>query len=195
MSVAGRIALIRERLAGAVATRDRREIVYWREWLGYLPFGVYHWIAVDPSDEQYFHANVEPLLDHPLVEYVGELDDAQKDDFIGNAAALLFPIDWPEPFGLAMIEALACGTPVIAWPHGSVREVLRDGVSGWIVADVAAAVRAVGRIDRIDRRRCRAEFETRFTAERMANEYRVIFERAIARRGARGAGPSDRCIA
>src|SRR5262249_50611809 len=118
---------------------------------------------VDPSDEAYFRSNVEPLLDHPLVEFVGELGDAQKNDFIGNAAALLFPIDWPEPFGLAMIEALACGTPVIAWPHGSVCEVLRDGVSGAIVSDVASAVRAVQAIDRIDRRRCRAEFEARFT--------------------------------
>ena len=150
---------------------------------------------VDPSDEQYFHENVEPLLDHPLVEYVGELGDAEKDDFIGHAAALLFPIDWPEPFGLAMIEALACGTPVIAWPHGSVREVLRDGVSGWIVDDVADAVRAVGALDRIDRHRCRAEFEARFTAERMASDYLAIYERAVSRLGTRSCGPGDRCIA
>ena len=135
------------------------------------------------------------LLRGPLVEYVGELGDAEKDDFIGHAAALLFPIDWPEPFGLAMIEALACGTPVIAWPHGSVREVLRDGVSGWIVDDVADAVRAVGALDRIDRHRCRAEFEARFTAERMASDYLAIYERAVSRLGTRSCGPGDRCIA
>ena len=135
---------------------------------------------IDPSDEAYFRANVEPLLQHPLVEYVGELDDAGKDEFIGNAAALLFPIDWPEPFGLAMIEALACGTPVVAWPHGSVPEVLEDGVSGRIVSDVDSAVEAVREIGRIDRRTCRARFEARFTSERMANQYLQIFERARA---------------
>jgi glycosyltransferase involved in cell wall biosynthesis len=150
---------------------------------------------VDPSDRDYFRAEIEPLLRNPLVEYVGELGDAEKNDFIGNAAALLFPIDWPEPFGLAMIEALACGTPVIAWPHGSVREVLNDGVSGWIVDDVASAIRAVRAINRIDRRRCRAEFEARFTADRMATDYVAIYQRAIS-----GANPAARnrgaqCIA
>jgi glycosyltransferase involved in cell wall biosynthesis len=140
---------------------------------------------VDPSDEEYFRTQIEPLLDHPLVQYVGELGDRDKNEFIGNALALLFPIDWPEPFGLAMIEALACGTPVIAWPHGSVREVVRDGLSGFIVEDVASAVRAVGAIDQIDRRRCRAEFETRFTADRMAADYLEIYEKAISGAGAR----------
>ena len=150
---------------------------------------------VDPSDQAYFRTNIEPLLDHPLVQYVGELGDADKNDFIGNALALLFPINWPEPFGLAMIEALACGTPVIAWPHGSVREVLREGVSGWIVDDIGAAVRAVGAIDRIDRRRCRAEFERCFTADRMAADYVEIYAKALSGVGSRGSEPGAQCIA
>jgi glycosyltransferase involved in cell wall biosynthesis len=150
---------------------------------------------VDPSDAAYFHANIEPLLDHPLVEYVGEITDAEKNDFIGNAKALLFPIEWPEPFGLAMIEALACGTPVIAWPHGSVREILRDGISGRIVSDVASAVRAVEAIDEIDRRRCRAEFEARFTAERMALDYVRIYTKAVSGFVPRSRDPGARCIA
>ena len=148
---------------------------------------------VDPADEEYFHANIAPLLDHPLVDYVGELGDAHKDDFIGNAIALLFPIDWPEPFGLAMIEALACGTPVIAWPHGSVPEIVEDGVSGWIVGDVASAVRAVGAIDRIDRRLCRARFEARFTADRMAGEYAEIYARMLSGRDSARREPGARC--
>jgi glycosyltransferase involved in cell wall biosynthesis len=150
---------------------------------------------VDPSDEAYFRDHIEPLFDHPLVEYVGEVDDAHKDEFIGNAAALLFPIDWPEPFGLAMIEALACGTPVIAWPHGSVPEVLEDGVSGRIVSDIDAAVAAVREIERIDRRACRAQFEARFTAERMASQYLSIYERARAGVSAPSSASGALCIA
>jgi glycosyltransferase involved in cell wall biosynthesis len=150
---------------------------------------------VDPSDESYFRSTIEPLLDHPLVQFVGELSDAEKDDFIGNARALLFPIDWPEPFGLAMIESLACGTPVIAWPHGSVREVVRDGVSGWIVDDIGSAMRAVEAIDRIDRRSCRAEFEERFTADRMAADYVEIYAVALSRTGSGSSASGARCIA
>ncbi len=150
---------------------------------------------VDPSDEEYFRAHVEPLLDHPLVEYVGELGDADKDDFIGNAAALLFPIDWPEPFGLAMIEALACGTPVIAWPHGAVPEIIEDGVSGRIVDSVESAARAIAEIDQIDRRRCRAEFELRFTAERMARDYVKLYTKVISGCGPRGREADAQCIA
>jgi glycosyltransferase involved in cell wall biosynthesis len=150
---------------------------------------------VDPSDQAYFHANIEPLLANPLVEYVGELTDEEKNEFIGNAKALLFPIDWPEPFGLAMIEALACGTPVIAWPHGSVREIITDGVSGSIVSDVESAVRAVGAIRRIDRRRCRAEFEARFTAERMARDYVKIYKKVLSGRGPQSRNPGAQCIA
>jgi glycosyltransferase involved in cell wall biosynthesis len=150
---------------------------------------------VDPSDEGYFRANIEPLLDHPLVEYLGEITDAQKNDFLGNARALLFPIDWPEPFGLAMIEALACGTPVIAWPHGTVPEILSDGVSGRIVADIDSAVRAVAEIDRIDRRRCRAEFESRFTAERMVRDYVKVYTNVLSGFGPKSREPGARCIA
>ena len=150
---------------------------------------------VDPSDEVYFHSTIEPLLAHPLVEFVGELADEEKNEFIGNAKALVFPIDWPEPFGLAMIEALACGTPVIAWPHGSVREIISDGVSGRIVSDVESAVRAVDGIDRIDRRRCRAEFESRFTAERMARDYVKVYTKVLSGHGPRSHSPGARCVA
>jgi glycosyltransferase involved in cell wall biosynthesis len=130
---------------------------------------------VDPADRAYFET-VRSLFEHPLVEYVGELDDRGKDELLGDAAALLFPIDWPEPFGLIMIEALACGTPVVAWPHGSVTEVIRSGATGWLCEDVADAVRAVRDIDRIDRARCRAAFERHFTAERMAQEYLRVYQ-------------------
>ena len=134
---------------------------------------------VDRVDKEYFHASIEPLLRHPLVEWVGELNDGAKDAFIGNAAALLFPIDWPEPFGLTMIEALACGTPVIAWQHGSVAEVLEHGVTGFLCDDVGAAVRAVHHLGRLSRQRCREEFEKRFTAERMASDYVAIYEQLV----------------
>jgi glycosyltransferase involved in cell wall biosynthesis len=130
---------------------------------------------VDPSDVHYFDETVRPLLAHPLVEFVGELDDAGKDAFLGEAAALLFPIDWPEPFGLVMIEALACGAPVIAWRHGSVEEVIDHGKTGFVCTDVADAVQAVRELDRIDRARCRAEFEERFTADRMARDYVALY--------------------
>jgi len=131
---------------------------------------------VDRADKDYFEKTIEPLLGHPLVEWVGELNDEAKDDFIGNAAALLFPIDWPEPFGLTMIEALACGTPVIAWQHGSVSEVLEHGVTGFLCDDVGAAVRGVQHLARLSRARCREEFERRFTASRMAADYLAIYE-------------------
>ena len=110
---------------------------------------------VDRADREYFREVVRPLLKHPLVEYVGELGGDSKDAFLGGAYALLFPIDWPEPFGLVMIEAMACGTPVIAYPRGSVPEVLEDGVTGWIVEGIEAAVQAVGRVPAISRARCR----------------------------------------
>ncbi|RIL07436.1 MAG: glycosyl transferase [Proteobacteria bacterium] len=136
---------------------------------------------VDPSDEAYFET-VRPLFRHPLVDYVGELDDAGKNDFLGGAAALLFPIDWPEPFGLIMIEALACGTPVVAWSHGSVTEVLTHGRTGFVCDDIADAVGAVEALGHIDRGRCRADFEQRFTAARMARDYLAIYERLRAAR-------------
>ncbi|RMG48666.1 MAG: glycosyltransferase family 4 protein [Acidobacteria bacterium] len=137
---------------------------------------------VDRADREYYEQKIRPLLREPGVEFVGELDDRGKQELLGGAAALLFPIDWPEPFGLLMIEAMACGTPVIAWPCGSVPEVLKDGVTGFVVSDEREAVRAVERIGSIDRRRCRAEFERRFTAERMARDYLHIYGRLAAAR-------------
>jgi len=135
---------------------------------------------VDPVDRPYFHAVVEPLLQGPYVEFVGEVDDQAKNELLGRAAALLFPIDWPEPFGLVMIEAMACGTPVIAWDNGAVREVVEDGVTGFIVDSIDAAVAAVARLDTIDRRRVRATFERRFSATTMAKKYADLYTRLRA---------------
>jgi len=118
---------------------------------------------------------VKPLLRHPLVEYLGELAEHEKREFLGSALALLFPIDWPEPFGLVMIEAMACGTPTIAYAKGSVPEILVDGVNGFVVNDLASAVAAVKRIHTIDRKRCRLAFEKHFTVGRMAREYLSLF--------------------
>jgi glycosyltransferase involved in cell wall biosynthesis len=126
---------------------------------------------VDASDQEYFTQVVQPLLRHPLVEYVGEIGEGDKDVFLGHAAALLFLIDWPEPFGLAMIEAMACGTPVIAYRRGSVPEVIDDGVTGFIVDSLEGAVKAVGEVASLSRRRCREVFEERFSATRMAHDY------------------------
>src|SRR5262249_46073635 len=116
---------------------------------------------------------------------LGEISEANKGDFLGNARALLFPIDWPEPFGLVMIEAMACGTPVIAFRHGSVPEVIDEGVTGFVVDDVAGAVRAVEKVGGLDRGRCRAVFERRFSAARMARDYQAVYQRLAG--GADGA--------
>ncbi len=126
---------------------------------------------VDAADANYFATTIEPLLDDPLITFVGEISHAEKSDFLGGARALLFPIDWPEPFGLVMIEALACGTPVIAFRGGSVEEVIEHGTTGFVVDDVDQAVDAARRIQAIERRACRRSFEMRFTAERMASNY------------------------
>jgi glycosyltransferase involved in cell wall biosynthesis len=135
---------------------------------------------VDRADREYFQEVVRPLLqNNSLVEYVGELGGASKDAFLGEAYALLFPIDWPEPFGLVMIEAMACGTPVIAYCRGSVSEVLEDGVTGWIVESIEAAVQAVGRVSAISRARCRQIFEERFLASRMAQDYLRIYKELL----------------
>jgi glycosyltransferase involved in cell wall biosynthesis len=134
---------------------------------------------VDKIDVEYFETAIHPLLDHPLIEYVGEIGEGEKDEFLGNAGALIFPIDWPEPFGLVMIEALACGTPVIAFREGSVPEVLTHGVDGWIVSTLEDAVEAAASTS-IDRRRCRETFERRFSASRMAADYLAAFERVMA---------------
>jgi glycosyltransferase involved in cell wall biosynthesis len=134
---------------------------------------------VDRADREYYDKVVAPMLEENEVEFIGEINEVQKDGFLGNAKALLFPIDWPEPFGLVMIEALACGTPVIARLRGSVPEVLNEGETGFIVQDVDGAVRAVESLDRVDRRRCRQLFEERFTATRMARQYVGLYERQI----------------
>jgi glycosyltransferase involved in cell wall biosynthesis len=130
---------------------------------------------VDAVDREYFKHAIAPLLNTPGVEYVGEVGEREKDELLGNALALLFPIDWPEPFGLVMIEALACGTPVIAYRRGSVAEVLEEGVTGFTVTSVDDAVRAVERVGMLDRRACRQSFERRFTSERMASDYLRLY--------------------
>ena len=135
---------------------------------------------VDTVDRAYFHAEIEPLLRTADVEFVGEIGDADKADFLGNALALLFPIDWPEPFGLVMIEAMACGTPVVAWNCGSVPEVLEDGVSGRIVDSEDAAVAAVSEVLALDRAGVRATFERRFTAATMARNYIDLYARLVS---------------
>jgi glycosyltransferase involved in cell wall biosynthesis len=130
---------------------------------------------VDAADRAYFEREVVPLLDHPLVEFVGEIGDAAKAAFLGGALALLFPIDWPEPFGLVMIEAMACGTPVIARGCGSVPEILEPGRTGFVADTLDELVDAVKRIDTIDRAACRHHVERRFTVERMADDYEAIY--------------------
>jgi glycosyltransferase involved in cell wall biosynthesis len=135
---------------------------------------------VDPTDRPYFETVIEPLLDAPLIEFIGEIGEHEKSDFLGGAMALLFPIDWPEPFGLVMIEAMACGTPVIARPCGAVPEVMRSGRTGFVVDTVDDMVEAVRRIDVIDRAECRRWVEQRFSVERMVDDYEAIFRRAAA---------------
>lgn len=134
---------------------------------------------VDPVDADYFRTEIKPLLDHPLIEFIGEIDEAQKAAFLGGARALLFPIDWPEPFGLVMIEAMSAGTPVIAWRNGSVPEVVKDGVSGIIVDTMAEAVAAAERSVTMDRFQVRQYFESHFTAARMARDYLDAFDRLL----------------
>ena len=133
---------------------------------------------VDRVDQAYWEEVVKPLVDaHPNVEFVGEIGEREKAGFLGDAAALLFPIEWSEPFGIVMIEAMACGTPVIAFPAGSAPEVVDEGLSGCLVADVPEAVLAVRRIDRFDRRKARACFERRFTIDRVARDYLDIYRK------------------
>ena len=136
---------------------------------------------VDPVDAVYFKTTIEPLLDHPLIEFTGEITEAQKGAFLGGARALLFPIDWPEPFGLVMIEAMASGTPVIAFRKGSVPEVVQDGVTGFVCDNFEQAIEATRRAHVLDRRTCRQRFEERFTAARMAEEYIQLYRRLAAR--------------
>jgi glycosyltransferase involved in cell wall biosynthesis len=130
----------------------------------------------------YFKEEIEPFLDGRGVEFIGEVNEREKQDFLGNATGLLFPIDWPEPFGLVMIEAMACGTPVIAWRRGSVPEIIEDGVTGFIIETEADAIEAVRRLGNLDRRRVRSAFEHRFTARHMAESYRRCFEQLLSTR-------------
>ncbi len=134
---------------------------------------------VDDADREYFESVIAPIMKDRLVDYIGEISDADKGEFLGNARALLFPIDWPEPFGLVMIEAMACGTPVIAYRAGSVPEVLEDGLTGFIVEDQPGAVEAVRKVPDLSRAGCRRVFEARFSVERMARDYLREYERLV----------------
>jgi glycosyltransferase involved in cell wall biosynthesis len=134
---------------------------------------------VDNADREYYETQIRPLLDHPEVEFIGEISEAEKNEFLGKAYAYLFPIDWPEPFGLTMIESMACGTPTIAFRCGSVPELIDDGISGFIVDSEEEAVRALGRVPEFSRARCRATFERRFTDHRMANDYLCIYRSLV----------------
>ncbi len=140
---------------------------------------------VDKVDQEYFKAEVEPLLASGGVEFIGEISDAQKPAFLSGAKALMFAIDWPEPFGLVMIEAMACGCPVIAFRRGSVPEVMDDGLTGFVVENVEEAIVACGRLGELDRGKIRAQFEKRFTARRMAEDYVEVYQRLIDRRSLR----------
>ena len=137
---------------------------------------------VDRADAEYFRQTIRPLLDHPLVEYIGEIGEDQKAAFLGNALALMFPINWPEPFGLVMIEAMACGTPVIAWNHGSVPEVIDDGITGRIVDSDQAAVIAIDWARSVDHVRIREVCERRFSAHTMARRYLEIYRHVLRRK-------------
>lgn len=136
---------------------------------------------VDAVDQEYFETKIEPLLaENPNVEYLGEINEAQKNEFLGNAYAYLFPIDWPEPFGLSVIEAMACGTPTIAFDRGSVPELIDDGVTGFIVNNEEEAVEAVKGVSQLCRAHCRATFDRRFTACRMAKDYLTIYDALVS---------------
>lgn len=132
---------------------------------------------VDPADRKYFEEQVKPVLERsPHVDFIGEINDSRKQEFLGNAKALLFPINWPEPFGLVMIEAMACGTPVIAFKSGSVPEIMEDGLTGFVVEDAVQAVTAVAKLDTLFRPSIRSRFEERFSAAAMAREYVKIYQ-------------------
>jgi glycosyltransferase involved in cell wall biosynthesis len=134
---------------------------------------------VDNADKEYYDSQIKPLLSQGHVEFIGEIDDSQKPEFLSHAHALLFPIRWPEPFGLVMIESMACGTPVIAFNHGSVPEVMEDGLTGFVVNSEEQAVEAIGKLPRLDRAKVRARFDERFTARAMAENYVDVYEELI----------------
>ncbi|MGH9400764.1 MAG: glycosyltransferase family 4 protein [Terriglobia bacterium] len=134
---------------------------------------------VDRADREYFEIVIKPLMDCSLVEYVGEVGEAEKDEFLGNSLALLSPVNWPEPFGLVLIEAMACGTPVVAYRCGSIPEIVQDGVTGFIVEDIESALRAVAKVPTLIRKTCRRLFEERFTASRMGEDYLAVYENVL----------------
>jgi glycosyltransferase involved in cell wall biosynthesis len=132
---------------------------------------------VDPADRAYYESEIKPLLDHPLIEFMQEIDDGDKQELLGKARALLFPINWPEPFGIVMLEAMACGTPVIAFPCGSVPEVIDPGITGVIVQNIDQAAEAVKNIGTLRRQKCRDTFEKRFTDARMVRDYMTLYRK------------------
>jgi len=134
---------------------------------------------LDKADRAYYEEQIKPLMSLPHVEYIGEISEAEKAEFLGGAHALLFPIDWPEPFGLVMIESMACGTPVIAFKRGSVPEVIENGVSGFVVEDELSAVAAVNRLSTLPRETVRNAFEQRFTSKVMAQNYIASYENLL----------------
>ena len=136
---------------------------------------------VDKVDEVYFREQIEPLLSGPGIEYIGEINERGKSEFLGGASALLFPVDWPEPFGLVMIEAMACGTPVLGFRRGSVPEIIDPGITGMIVDSVDEAVRTLPRVLTLDRRKVRRRFEQRFSATRMAKDYLQVYHALLER--------------
>ncbi len=132
---------------------------------------------VDRADKEYFESHIKPMLNSELIEFVGEISDSEKNEFLGNAIAFLFPINWSEPFGIVLIESLACGVPVVAYPRGSVPEIIENGTSGFLVNNVDEAADALGNIAAIERKKCRESFELRFSAKRMAHDYLNIYQR------------------
>lgn len=134
---------------------------------------------VDRVDQKYFEETIEPLMDTPCVDYIGEITDSEKDEFLGNALALVLPLNWPEPFGLVMIEAMACGTPIVAFRCGSAPEIIEHGVTGFLVEDVHSAVDALDRVSQLSRKACRTAFEERFAVARMCRDYLAAYERLL----------------
>lgn len=137
---------------------------------------------VDPADQHYYETVIEPLLHHPLIEFVGEVNEAQKKALLMNAAALIFPINWPEPFGMVMIEAMACGTPVIAFKNGSVPEIIQHGINGFITESIDEACIATKNLHKINRLVCRHEFEKKYTASIMADHYIDLYRKIVQRK-------------
>jgi glycosyltransferase involved in cell wall biosynthesis len=133
----------------------------------------------DAADREYMEQVIRPILSNSSAEFIGEIGDKDKKEFLANAYALLFPIDWPEPFGLVIIEAMACGTPIIAYRRGSVPELIQEGITGYIVDDIDGALQALGKVSTFDRRRCRGVFEEQFSASRMAQDYLGVYRRVI----------------